>query len=208
MLYAAIAAYISVNLGAFFTAVELGIQPLLFHTADGRALFFPYNLAQSVYFISGSHLIIGGVVEAAVTAMAVRYMQRANQPLLAVYPHGSPLPGGAPAPAKVSLKKVYAAIIGLVILAPLGLLATGTAWGEWSPEEIRKMIGYVPEGIAKASGSSLSLMPDYAIKGLDKNLFQSSAGYIISAVAGLALIFLAVYLFNKFQAKGEKSNGL
>lgn len=205
---AAAAAYISLNITALLTAVELGLQPLLFQAADGKALYFPYSLSQAVPAISFAHLLVGGPAEAIVTAMVVRYFQKANQPLLALYPPGSSLAGGMAGQAQLRLKKVWGAVIALVLLSPLGVLATGTAWGEWSPEELKKLIGYVPEGIASATGSKFNLLPDYTLPGLDGTLFHSSAGYIVSAAAGLAIIFAAVYLFNKFQPKGEKTSGL
>jgi len=204
---AALGGYISLNMAALLTAVELGIQPLLAHTADGRALYFPYSLAQTVPAISIAHILVGGVVEGIVTGMVVLYFQKANQPMLSLYPPGS-RPGEAGPLGGLSLKKVWVAIAALIILSPLGALATGTAWGEWSAEELSKMVGYVPEGIAKARGSMLNVIPDYAIPGWDKTLFQSATGYIVSAVAGLALIFIVVFLFNKFQVKGERSSDI
>ncbi len=201
---AAVAAYVSLNVSALLTAVELGIQPLLFHAADGRALYFPYTLSQAIPPMTAAHLLMGGPVEAVITAMVVRYLQKANQPLLALYPSGSNPVSQEP----VRLKKVWAAIIVLVILSPLGILASGAPWGEFSPEEIKEAIGYIPEGIARATGPGLHILPDYTLPGWDKTLFQSAAGYIISAVVGLILIFIAVYLFNKFQNKGEKAGGL
>ena len=44
-------------------------------------------------------------------------------------------------------------IVALICLTPLGLLATGTAWGEWGADEIKDVVsggnalGYVPEGM-------------------------------------------------------------
>lgn len=205
---AAVAAYISVNLAALLTAIELGIQPLLFHAADGRALYFPYTLAQAVPAITIGHLLVGGPVEAVMTAMVVRYFQRANQPMLSLYPPGSSLTEELLTKGKASLKKLWAAIIALVILTPLGLLASGTAWGEWSGNEIKNMIGYMPKGLAKsAPGPRLNLFSGYGITGWSKNFFQSATGYIISAIVALVVIFLLVYLFNKFQSKGEETHG-
>lgn len=204
----AVAGFVGLNIAALLTAVELGIQPLLFQAADGRALFFPYSLAQTIPFISFAHILVGGPVEGVVTAMVVAYFQRVNLPMLALYPPKQQIGGGALVQTNAAgLKKIWWALGALIILSPIGLLASGTAWGEWSPEEIKKMIGYIPEGMARASGSRFNFLPDYSLSGWQNTLFQSATGYIISAIVGLALIFLAVYLFSKFQAKGEKSGG-
>jgi len=36
----------------------------------------------------------------------------------------------------------------LVALVPLGIIASGTAYGEWSVDELQSLIGYVPAGYA------------------------------------------------------------
>ena len=200
---AAIAAFVSLNVSALLTAVELGIQPLLFHTADGKALYFPYTLSQTIPPMLMAHLTIGGAVEALIAAAVVRYFQKANQPLLTLYSSSKAVPQ-----AKLSLRKVWIVILILVILSPLGVLATGAPWGEFSPEELKEIIGYIPEGMAKVSAPDLNILPDYGLPGWENTILQTSTGYILSAIAGLALIFLAVYLFSKFQSKGEKSSGI
>lgn len=200
----AAAGFAGINAAAFLTAFELGIQPLLFHAADGKALYFPYTLSQTIPPISIAHILVGGPVEGIITALVIAYFQKANLPMLALYP---PRPKVLSEPVQQSAggwKKYWLALGALVVLSPLGILASGAPWGDWSPEEIEKMIGYLPRGIAKATEFKFKLFPDYAISGWNNTFFQSATGYIISAVAGLLLIFLAVYLFSKFQAKGEK----
>lgn len=204
---AGIAAYVSLNLAALFTSVELGLQPLLFHTVGGKALFFPYTLSQAIPAITAAHLFIGGPVEAVITAMVVRHFQKTNQPLLNLYPPGNSIQGVNDSPAPAGIKKIWLAIIALVILTPLGILATGKGWGEWSTAEIQKSIGYIPQGMAKASRFKLNILPDYAIAGWHNSFWQSATGYIIAAVVGISLIFGLMFVFYKFQAKGEKSDG-
>ena len=38
---AALAGYIAINVSAFFASIEFGLQPMLFHTSDGAALYAP-----------------------------------------------------------------------------------------------------------------------------------------------------------------------
>lgn len=70
----AVAAYIGLNMAALATAVEFGIQPLFFKVADGTPLYCPYGLEIAIPAVMAAHLTIGGVVEAIVTAIAVRFM--------------------------------------------------------------------------------------------------------------------------------------
>lgn len=78
----------------------------------------------------------------------------------------------------------------LIVLTPLGLLATGTAWGEWGVDEIAGLVsggsqlGYTPSGMT--NGFELStLFPDYSMSGLPE-----WTGYILSAIVGVALLVI------------------
>ncbi|PIQ87826.1 MAG: cobalamin biosynthesis protein CbiM, partial [Candidatus Omnitrophica bacterium CG11_big_fil_rev_8_21_14_0_20_43_6] len=52
-------------------------------TESGQALYCPYGLNVAVPVMLGEHLLIFGWVEAIVTAMAVKYMQKHSSELLA-----------------------------------------------------------------------------------------------------------------------------
>lgn len=81
-------------------------------------------------------------------------------------------------------------LLGALILAtPLGLLAEGTAWGEWGVDEIAATgAGYTPAGMLK--GFSLkALVPDYSFAGLPEWF-----GYILSAVIGAAVLIIVFRL--------------
>ncbi len=73
---AGVAGYIALNLSAFFTGLEFGLQPFLHHTSGGQALYCPYGLNVAVPVMVGEHLLIFGWVEAIVTALVVKYMQK------------------------------------------------------------------------------------------------------------------------------------
>ena len=73
---AGIAGYIGINIAAFFTGVEFGLQPLLHKTATGQALYCPYGLGVAVPTMVGEHLLIFGWVEAIVTALVIKYLQK------------------------------------------------------------------------------------------------------------------------------------
>lgn len=48
-----------------------------------------------------------------------------------------------------NLKVSIIVLFALAILTPLGLLTQNPAFGEWTEEEIKKMLGFVPEGLKK-----------------------------------------------------------
>lgn len=73
---AAVAGYIGINVAAFLAGVEFGLQPLLHHTKNGQALYCPYGLKVAVSAMLGEHLLIFGWVEAIVTALVVKYLQK------------------------------------------------------------------------------------------------------------------------------------
>ncbi|MDD5456286.1 MAG: cobalt transporter CbiM [Candidatus Margulisbacteria bacterium] len=73
---AGIGAYAGICLAAAIAGLEFGIQPLLFHTASGQALYSPYGIKVAVTAMAGEHLILFGWVEAIVTALVINYLQK------------------------------------------------------------------------------------------------------------------------------------
>lgn len=101
-------------------------------------------------------------------------------------------------------QKLWIGIAVLVFLAPLGIMApayfkAGAAWGEWGSDEIQKLAGYVPRGLETLSGIWHAPFPDYAFKGWEqKGLLGLSVSYVASAVIGIALIVVIIFLIKKF----------
>jgi len=79
---AGIAGYVALNVAAAFTGVEFGMQPLLHKTASGQALYCPYGLKVALTAMVGEHLLIFGLIEAIVTALVIKYLQRQAPELL------------------------------------------------------------------------------------------------------------------------------
>ncbi len=150
---------------------------MLFKNSAGHALYGPYSLSVSIPAMTISHLLVAGAIEAIFTVAIFTYIKKVS-------------PGTIYEGAKQKTKAVYGLIAGLICLSPIGLLATGTAWGEWGTDEIKnvvtggKALGYVPKGMEKGF-SIKSLMPDYSVKGLPE-----IAGYILSALAGVAILII------------------
>ncbi len=90
-------------------------------------------------------------------------------------------------------RKVWILLAILIGLTPLGLLAGGTAWGEWGTDEIKGLLGYIPQGLARLAGiNHTPVLPDYSLPGLGGNFAGQAIGYYISAVVGAVVIVLLV----------------
>lgn len=77
-----IAGYAGINIAAFSAAVLFGIQPLLHKTAAGQALYCPYGLNVTIPAMLGEHMLVFGWVEAIVTALVIKYLQKQDPALL------------------------------------------------------------------------------------------------------------------------------
>lgn len=69
-----IAAYLAVGFSAILTGIELGIQPLLYKTAENQALYFPYPLRVSVPVMAAEYFLFFGFIEFAITVLVMRYV--------------------------------------------------------------------------------------------------------------------------------------
>lgn len=78
----AIAAYVSLNISALLTGIELGLQPMLERSASGQPLYAPYPLNVAVPALALEHLLLFGIVEAAITALVIRYIQKNDPDML------------------------------------------------------------------------------------------------------------------------------
>lgn len=81
----AIAGYLAINAAAVCAGIEFGIQPLIASAPDGRPLYAPYPLSIAVPAMAIEHLILFGFVEALVTALVIKYLQKTENDLLTIY---------------------------------------------------------------------------------------------------------------------------
>lgn len=73
---AGFAGYLALTLAALFTGIELGLQSLLHPPLSGQALYFPYGLKVALQAMLGGHLLAIGWVEAVMTGLVVKYLQK------------------------------------------------------------------------------------------------------------------------------------
>ncbi len=82
MVAAGVAGYIGINVAALLAGIEFGLQPLLHHTSGGQSLYCPYGFNVAIPAMSGEHLLVFGWVEAVVTALVIKYLQKQSPELL------------------------------------------------------------------------------------------------------------------------------
>ncbi|MFC6164847.1 cobalt transporter CbiM [Lactiplantibacillus dongliensis] len=176
----AIGAYLGINTAALVAGIELGLQPLLAHTASGAPLYCPYGLNIAVPAMLAAHLLVAGWVELVFTLLVYQFVQKvAPTNLYQTTP-------------KTSQRPWLYLLGGMALLTPLGLLASNTAWGEWSPSELKHLLvqqhvgSTVPQGMAHGFHFQ-ALFSDYAIAGL-----PVSVGYILSALTAILIFLLLI----------------
>ncbi len=95
-------------------------------------------------------------------------------------------------------RKLWIALLIMMLLSPLGLIATGTAFGEWGLDELQEEVGFIPQGLARlADFWQHSPMPDYSVPGAGDTFIQSAGGYMLSAAVGILLVIGVFSLFSK-----------
>ena len=105
-----------------------------------------------------------------------------------------------------SQKKLWIGLLVLALLTPLGVIlpeqfkAKG-AWGEWGPEELEKLIGYVPEGLKKLSDLWKAPVPDYNFGGEGASMTIQAISYIASGILGILAVAGVIYVISKLIAK-------
>ena len=208
---AGLGGYVGLNAAALCAAVEFGLQPELFHKADGTPLYAPFHLAQTIPAMLFAHLLVAGVVELVLTTGVITYLQRANLPVLRInhptVPTGGADDAGAtvaegaegtdePAvhPGRLGWRWACVGLGIMAILTPLGLLAPGGAFGEDSPSDLDLQtyhLDAVPSGLRHYAGFfHHALFDGYG--------FQDDAhptlGYLVSAAVGMLVIAAVIVL--------------
>ena len=186
---AALGGWTGLTVAALFAGIEFGLQPLLFHAADGAPLYAPYPLAVAVPAMVLPHMAVASMVEGLLTALVVAYLQRSN---VAVLEAAEKPAVASEAGSFRKLRWVWVGIAVLVVASPLGLLAPGTAWGEWGTHELASMgLGTIPAGLEKLSSLWGAPLAGYDLPVLG----NINLGYMLSALVGILVIGVVVWLF-------------
>jgi len=212
---AAVAGYVAINAAALLTSVEFGIQPTLFHDASGTPLYAPYPLHVAIPAMMIGHLTVAGLAEAFIAAGMVSYLQRADIGLLRGI---QDVPGTAPltvdASRIASPARLWWVVGFLMLCTPLGILAAGTAWGEWSSADLanpearaqieaasgnQTVPSSVPAGLQKLSTVWTAPFPGYAPRFVKSQTF----GYVLSAMFGVGSLMLVTLAVSRLARKTQ-----
>lgn len=180
-----VGSYFGINVAALCAAIEFGIQPYIAHTAAGVPKYCPYTLSVSIPAMCIPHLAVAGFVEALFAVLILAFVRKVDPDLVEEKP-------------QKKTKGIWGLLLGLIALTPIGLLASGTAWGEWGAEELQGITGYTPQGISHGFEWK-ALLPDYSVSGIPE-----VAGYIISAILGVAILLI---FFKLLGGRTKKDSG-
>jgi cobalt/nickel transport system permease protein len=96
------------------------------------------------------------------------------------------------------LKRVGTAFTAVAVLAPLGLIAPGFAYGEGSAADVEAAFGYVPQGLRDLSSVFSAPLGGYNLplpffSGANAQLWHEAIGYEIAGILGILLCGGAIY---------------
>jgi cobalt/nickel transport system permease protein len=192
---AALGGWFGLTMAAMFAGIEFGLQPLLFRSADGSPLYAPYPLAIAIPAMVIPHALTASLVEGLLTALILGYLQRSNPALLEA---GEGTFRSASVGGWQSLRWLWIGLLVLVLASPLGLLAPGTAWGEWGTQQLRaRGLATIPAGLQQLSGLWGAPLAGYRLRSLG----NASLGYILSAALGILVIAVVAWLFSLLVTK-------
>lgn len=101
------------------------------------------------------------------------------------------------------LLRLSAGLLALIVLSPLGLLAQGSAWGEWASSELKTLLGFEVEGMKSLEGLWNPRLSDYAIPGWESH-FSGPLGYLLCAALGTASCLLVAFLLGEALNKRKR----
>ena len=106
-------------------------------------------------------------------------------------------------------KKILIILLLLCFITPIGILLpmffnAGDAWGEWSAQTLKELVGYVPQGLAKYSDLWKAPISDYTINAADKSITLQSGYYIISGIFGATVTYIVMLIIARLIGRNAK----
>ncbi len=104
------------------------------------------------------------------------------------------------------VRGIGTAFTAAAILAPLGLIAPGFAYGEGSVQDVRQAFGYVPTGLQQLGSLFSAPLSGYEIRlpflgGASVGLWQRAVGYELAGIVGILLMGGTMYALGRLLAR-------
>jgi hypothetical protein len=104
------------------------------------------------------------------------------------------------------LKNLLIGLIVLIVVVPIGLLAVGTAYGEWGTEELEALVGFIPAGLSSVSNLWAAPIPDYSLPSLGDAFLDLSFAYWLSAIIGAIFSAGVLILIGRVLTRNKTQN--
>ena len=112
-----------------------------------------------------------------------------------------------------AVKRVGTAFVAVAVVAPLGLIAPGLAYGEGKATDVEAAFGYVPSGLRSLSSVFSAPLSGYNLpipffSEAHAPLWHAAVGYEIAGIIGVLLVGGAVYAIARVlrgDAPGDRS---
>jgi cobalt/nickel transport system permease protein len=104
-------------------------------------------------------------------------------------------------------KRVGTAFVTIAVIAPLGLIAPGIAYGEGGAADVKAAFGYVPSGLQDLSGAFAAPLSHYNLPlpffdGANAPLWHAAVGYELAGVIGIVAVGGLTYLVARLLRRG------
>jgi cobalt/nickel transport system permease protein len=106
------------------------------------------------------------------------------------------------------IRGVGAAYVAAAVLAPLGLIAPGFAYGEGGPEDLHQELGYIPSGLQAVSELFSAPLKDYNLPlpffdAADAPLWHTALGYELAGIVGILAVGLVLWAIGSVLLRRE-----
>lgn len=96
-------------------------------------------------------------------------------------------------------KKLLAGLVVMAFISPIGIILPEKfravdAWGEWSAETLKYLIGYTPKCLGRTADIWRAPIPDYSLGGEGASFAVHAWSYIVSGIIGILLASLIIYV--------------
>jgi ABC-type Co2+ transport system permease subunit/uncharacterized GH25 family protein len=167
---AGIGSYVAINLGGFFTALQLGLQPLLHSSGAGASPYFPFPLKIAIPAVMIPHLTVVGLLEVTVTVLV----------LLAIYKSQ---------PAISSRSKGVPMFLSLLLILLPGVLWAHDFWIEKKGSEFAIVFGHGTQRL-EFDSSKVKTVKAFDLQGKEVGVIKDKKGTaILLKTEGTASLF-------------------